>query len=167
VAAAIEYRLSGGTGNTSAAAALGGAMSTAGGGVITDNVANNVWDDVSGAESSAGDTEYRCVYAKNSGDQTLQNVSVWIDDQGAGVTGATLQLALDAAGVGGTAQTIANESAAPTSVTFTTPTTQGTLTIANIPAGSNVPIWIKRVIGVATSAGSDVPSITVGGDSNA
>jgi hypothetical protein len=76
----IEYRLSGGAANTSPAAALGGAMSTAGGGVITSAALNNLWDDVSGAEAAAGDIEYRCIYVKNAhGSLTWQSVVIWID----------------------------------------------------------------------------------------
>jgi len=61
----IEYRLSGGTTNTDPDASLGGAMSTAVGGLITSGAANNLFDDVTGDESAAGDTEYRCFYVTN------------------------------------------------------------------------------------------------------
>ena len=46
---------------------------------ITDNTDNNLFDDVSGAEASAGDTEYRCICLKNThGSLSLQNAKVWV-----------------------------------------------------------------------------------------
>jgi hypothetical protein len=52
MAANLEVHLSGGTGNTDKNAALGGARSTAGGGVVpTALTANSIFDDVSGADA--------------------------------------------------------------------------------------------------------------------
>ena len=43
---------------------------------ITDNTDNNLFDDVSGAEATAGDTEYRCICFKNNhGSLELQNAN--------------------------------------------------------------------------------------------
>ena len=70
-----EY-FSGGAGNTLATASLGGAISTT---EVTDNTTHNVWDQVSSAESAAGDTEYRCIYVKNEhGSLTWQNAAVYV-----------------------------------------------------------------------------------------
>ena len=114
----LELRLSGGSGNTSPASALGGAMSTAGGGVVTSGGANNLWDDVSGAEASAGDTEYRCAYVKNAhGSLTLQAAALWIDSLTSS-PGTEFDLGLDAAAVGSdSSTTVANENTAPAGVT--------------------------------------------------
>lgn len=80
VAGDIEYRLSGGAANTSPAASLGGAMSTVGGGVITTAVLNNLFDDVSSTEATAGDIEYRGFYVKNNhGSITWESVVAWIE----------------------------------------------------------------------------------------
>lgn len=165
----IEYRLSGGASNTDPNAALGGAMSTVAGGVITTNVDNNVFDDVSGAESSAGDTEYRGIYVKNNhGSLTWQNVVVWVDSD---TTSADdeIDIALADEAVNTTMETIANESTAPSGPTFSHPTTKGTgLSIGNIPAGQFKGIWIKRVVTAgAGAAAGDVGSIRCEGDTAA
>jgi hypothetical protein len=165
----LEYRLSGGTSNTTASAALGGAMSTAGGGVITTAVLNNLFDDVSGDEASAGDTEYRGIYIKNNhGTLTWSAVKAWIStvDPHAG---ATFAIALAGEGASAAMETIANESTAPSGETFSSPTTKGTgLTIPDLAAGAYLGIWVRRVIGAATAAtASTGPTLRVEGDTPA
>jgi hypothetical protein len=54
VASDIHFRLSGGAGNSNVNASLGGAMSSTS---ITDNTQQNLFDDISGAESAAGEDE--------------------------------------------------------------------------------------------------------------
>jgi hypothetical protein len=77
----------------------------------------NVFDDVSGAEASAGDIEYRCTCVKNEhATLSLQNAKVYIQTT-TGVADDTIYIAVEVPTGGdtnGTCQTIANESAAPT-----------------------------------------------------
>jgi len=54
--------LTGGSANTNVNLSLGGAISAT---LITDNVINNLFDNVSTAESLAGMTDYRCIAIKN------------------------------------------------------------------------------------------------------
>lgn len=164
----IEYRLSGGAANTDKNASLGGAISTAGGGLITPGAANNLWDDVSGAEAAAGDVEYRCIYIKNNhGSLTLQSAVVWIDSLTTS-TSTEFDIALDPAAVGATATaSTVDENTAPTggTVTFTQPTTKGAgLTIGDIPAGSRKAIWLRRTVTAGAVSASDTGSIRVEGD---
>lgn len=168
MAASVRYRLSGGTGNTSPAAALGGAMSTAAGGVITTGADQNVFDLVSGAESAAGDIEYRCIYVENNGDQTLIGATLWIDTQSSNSDVAEA-LGLDPAAIGAdSTTTIANENTAPASVTFTTPTTKGGgLSIGDIPASSKKAFWERRTVTLGAAAAAWSFSVRVEGDSNA
>lgn len=165
----IEYRLSGGAANTSPAAALGGAMSTAGGGVITSAALNNLWDDVSGAEAAAGDIEYRCIYVKNAhGSLTWQSVVLWIDSLTSDAD-TEFDIGLDGAAVGSTASsTSSDENTAPSpAVTFSRPTSKGAgLSIGDIPAGSRKAIWIKRTVTAGAAAASDTGSIRCEGDTN-
>lgn len=168
VAGDIEYRLSGGAANTSPAASLGGAMSTAGGGIITSGAANNLWDDVSSAEASAGDIEYRGFYVKNNhGSITWENVVVWID----GLTSSAdteFDIALADEAVNVAMETIANESTAPSGPSFTRPTSKGTgLSIGNIPPGQYKGIWIRRTVNALAAAANDSGSIRCEGDTAA
>jgi hypothetical protein len=164
VAASLELHLSGGTGNTDKNAALGGARSTAGGGVIpTALTANSIFDDVSGAEETAGDTEYRCVYIRNVGDQSATGVKVWLTDTADADT--TIAIALGGEGVNGTAETIANENTAPSGETFSTPTTEGGgLAPADIPASQHYPLWFRRTVGAAAGASNDQFTLSVSFD---
>lgn len=139
-------------------------MSTAGGGAITSNVANNVWDDVGSSEASS-DTEYRCLYVKNAhGTLTLQTASLYIDALTTS-SGTEFDLGADPAAIGSdSSTTIANENTAPGSVTFSRPTTKaGGLIQADIAAGSKKAFWIRRTV-TSASAGSDSGSIRLEGD---
>lgn len=161
----LVWRLSGGAGNTSPAASLGGAMSTVGGGVITTAVLNNVWDDVSSAEAAAGDIEYRGIYIQNNhGSLTLQSPVFWIDSLTTSAqTEADVALADEAVNVA--METIVNESTAPVGPAFTRPVTKGTgLAIANIPFAQFKGLWERRTVDVGAAVASDTFSVRVEGD---
>jgi hypothetical protein len=169
VAGDIEFRLSGGAGNTSPAASLGGAMSTAGGGVITTAVANNLWDDVTGAQSASGVTEHRAIYVKNNhGTLTWQSVVFWIDSQ-VSPAGSSFDVALASEAVNAPiVQTLGGESSVPSGVTFTTPTSKGTgLSIGNMAAQAFKGLWIRRVVSPGAAAASASGSIRCEGDTPA
>jgi hypothetical protein len=161
----IVFRLSGGAANVAPASSLGGARSTAGGGVITSAVANNLWDDVSGDESATGDTEYRGIYVLNNhGSLTLQNAKVWIDSLTSSAQ-TEFDIALAGEGLNGTMETVASESAAPAGETFTRPVTKAAgLSLGNIPFGQHYGIWIKRTVDAGAAAANDTGSIRVEGD---
>lgn len=161
VASDIVFRLSttsGSAGDSTAstpAASLGKYASTS---AITTAVLNNLWDDVSGAEAAAGDTEYRCIFMLNNhGSLTLKTPNVFITSQTAG--GGTIDIGLDPAGVtakgsaSAQAATIANESAAPAGVTFSSPTSGSPLALpANLGPGQVIGIWIRRTVTAGASA---------------
>lgn len=71
----IDFHLSGGTGNSDINASLGGQQSNT---EITDATVENLFDNVTGDESAAGDIEYRCMYIRNAhGSLTLEGATVW------------------------------------------------------------------------------------------
>ncbi len=156
MAATLELRLSGGSSNTDPNAALGGARSTAGGGVVpTSLTANSIFDDVSGAEEQAGDIEYRCVYVRNSGDVSATLSVIWLSANTAD-TGTQIAMGLGSSAVDGTEQTVANENTAPTSVTFTEPSSEGAgLSIGTLAAGSHKAVWLRRTIDAGAGASND------------
>ena len=165
VAADIQSRYSGGAGNASAAASLGGAESATS---FATAVANNLWDDVSGAESAAGDIEYRGFFWHNAhATLALQNPVTWID----ALTSAAdteFDIGLDPAANGAAMATIANESAAPAGVTFSRPTSKATgLSISNIAAGSYKGVWVRRTVTAGAVAAADSGSIRIEGDTAA
>ncbi len=129
----------------SGASDIGGAI---GSGLI-DASLNNLWDDVSGADSSAGDTEFRCTYVLNThGTLSTANVRVLIDTDPAESNWRT---GLGAAGLNGTETAIADEDTAPAGVSFGTTE----LDLGTLAAGDFFPIWIERV--VLAGAGAATP----------
>lgn len=133
---------------------LGGAIT---GTEITDNTTHNIWDVVSSAESSAGDTEYRCIYVKNTNSSlTLQGAKVWIATNTPS-TDTSVEIGLGSSAVNGTEQTVANEYTAPVGgVTFSTAAGEGNaLTIGDIPATQHKAIWIKRIVNSSAGAYND------------
>src|SRR5215471_7155748 len=91
VATDIHFRLSGGAANSNQNAALGGAKST------TTDASASLFDDVTGAESAAGDTEYRGIYVSNEhGTLAYLAPRVWVSpDTPSPDTDADLALALE------------------------------------------------------------------------
>jgi hypothetical protein len=146
----IHYRLSGGSANTDPNASLGGAKSST---QITDNTLNNLWDNVSGDQSAAGLTEYRCIYIHNNhATLTLQTPVVWISALTASADDE-VDIGIGSSAVNGTEQSIANEATAPTSVTFSRPTTKGTgLALGDLPATQHRAVWIRRTVNAGAAA---------------
>jgi hypothetical protein len=176
----IVYRLSTGstgTGNgdtqtSSPAASLGKKLSTTV--VNLGTPLNNIFDDVTGDESAAGDIEYRCIFVLNNHQSlTLQATKLWIAAEVAG--GAAAAIGLDPIGnvarnlAGDQAATIANEGAVPAGITFTTPTTKaGGLDIGNLAPNQVRGIWIRRSVAASTGAMSnDGVTLRVEGDTAA
>ena len=136
---------------------------------VTDNTTHNLFDQVSGTESSAGDTEYRCVYVLNNhGSLTSQNTHVYISSQtSSGDT--SLDIALAGEGLNATMETIGNENTAPSGETFSNPSTYaGGLDMGNIPNGQRYGLWVRRTVNAAAAAmNDDTTTISVGLDTAA
>jgi len=142
------------------------------GGNTSDTVAvsaasNKLFDDITPAESLAGDTEYRCFYVYNAhASADLLDVKIYIGAQPSGGDD-TIALGLDLAGKNGTADTIVDETTAPSpAVTFTAPTTLGAaLVIGTLAAGDYYAVWQRRTVAAATTpaVSADASSLIVSG----
>jgi hypothetical protein len=154
----VQYRLSGGAANASAAASIGGAKSA-------NAVPANLFDDNSGAESAAGDIEYRCFYVhNNNGTLTLQNPGIYIQAQLLSV-GHSIAIGVGASAVNGTETAVANEDTAPAGVSFSAPVTPGTaLALGNIPPGQHRAVWIRRTVAASSPAGNSTYNLRTTGD---
>lgn len=159
VSADIEYRLSGGAANSNANASLGGAKSSAA-------MPSGLFDNVSGAESAAGDIEYRCFYVHNDHPTlALQNAVIWFE---ANDTDGRVTMGLGTAAINGEEQTVANESTAPSGVSFSAPADKaGGLALGTIPAGQHKAVWLRRNVAAATPAANDSYNLRVEGDTAA
>jgi len=159
---------------------------------ITSDADENLFDDVSGEEASDGDTEYRCYCVKNEhGSLDLTDAKVYLSDSDIGGTN-TVSFAVEVPETSnltdGNAQTIANESTAPTSINTTghngtgsgvsnwsTATTKSggvALDIgahdADLGSGEIIFVWVKRVIASGASAASGVDfGVKIEGDTAA
>ena len=150
IASEIVMCLSGGGANSNPNSSLGGAISST---ELVDNTLNNLFDNVSGAESEAGDVEYRCVYIRNdNASLTMQNAVAWIQTNTPSA-GSTIDIGLGTSAINGTEQTVANESTAPSGVTFSAAATEGAaIALGNIPFGQHRSFWIRRTISAGASA---------------
>ena len=163
----ILIRLSGGSGNSDPNASLGGVMSTST--TVTDNTTHNLFDQVSGTESAAGDVEYRGVYVLNNhGSLTSQNTHVYISSQTSSAN-TSLDIALPGEGLNATIETIGNENTAPSGETFSQPSSYATgLDMGNIPNGQRYGLWIRRTVDAGAAAvNDDTTTISVGLDTAA
>ena len=155
----IDYKHSGGATNSDPALSLGGIISA------NDVTVNTLFDDVSSAEASAGDTEYRCVYVQNShATLTLLTAKVFIQ---ANTAGSRIAIALGGEGKNGTAETVANENTAPVGETFSQPVDYtGGLSLGDLAPGEYFPVWVRRTIPAAAGGATDTFTLRVQGETN-
>jgi len=153
----IEFRLTGGASNTNPLASLGGAMSTVAGGIVPHaKTLNSEFDDITGDEAFAGDTEYRCFAFKNTHATLTAIGGKLFVNQDSTSANTTMSIGLDPAGKNGTATTIATESDAPSGVTFSAPTSKATgLTVPDLAPGDFINVWVKRVVTAGMTAVDD------------
>src|SRR6187551_2668402 len=100
----LLIRLSGGSGNSDPNASLGGAMSTST--TVTDNTTHNLFDQVTGTESNAGDIEYRGIYLLNNhGSLSATSTKTYISSNTSSAN-TSLDMALDGGATDATMETL-------------------------------------------------------------
>jgi hypothetical protein len=123
--------------------------------VAVSSTVNTLFDAVTTAEASAGDTEYRCIYIKNeSVADSLTSAELFLQTPPTS-TSVTLSFGLGAVVTELTMASnpaIADESTAPAGITFTIPTSGSPLALGTIAPGSYQIVWLKRIVGAATPA---------------
>lgn len=147
----IQYRLSGGAANADPLVSLGGTKSSS-------NASSNLFDDVTTTEAQNGKTEYRCIYVHNANSTTtLTGAVLWINSNTPSAT-TDVAIALGSSGLNGTEASVANESTAPTGLTFVAAAdkTNG-IALGDIPAGQSQAVWVRRIVGAGTAALSSDP----------
>lgn len=145
-------RLSGGVANADANVSLGGAKSS----VVGSAAIDGLFDAVSAPEAVAGDIEYRCIYLhNNNGTEPMTNATVHMSGN-TPLASTTVEIGVGTAAINGIEQTVANESTAPTAVTFSAPSTQGTaLALGSIPAGQHKAIWLRRTVNAGSGSSAN------------
>lgn len=141
---------------------------------ITDNVLNNLFDDITGDENAASTVDYRCIFIHNN-HATLawQNAVVYLSAEvagGASIAIATDNIAPSAVGsASAQAAEIANETTTPTGVSaFSSPTTKGTgLSLGTLNAGQVKAVWVRRTAANTAAVNNDGVTIAFAGDTAA
>lgn len=177
-ASEILFKLSvktGAAGNSTSgtpAGSLGKYISTT---QLSGTALNNLFDDVSGAENTAGTTDYRCFFVHNSNaSNTLENAVVWLSG-GDPAGGSTVTIAVDnisPSAIGSAsaqADEITNETTAPDAVgSYSAPSSAGTgLALGDIQAGYCKAVWVKRVTSSAAAVSPETITLAVTGDTGA
>lgn len=149
----IQIRLTGGASNSDPNLSLGGAVSST---ALVDNTLHNLFDEVGGSESLAGDIEYRIVAVRNGNSSlTMKNTKVYISQDSTNAN-SELDIALDGNGLNTEPETLTDESDTPTGETFTHPTDYaGGLNMGNIPNGQYYGLHFRRTI--TAGAGASTP----------
>jgi hypothetical protein len=167
----IKFRLSGGSNNTTPNNSLGGLMSKAA--TVVDNSANNLWDDVSGDEANSGDVEYRCFFVVNShASLSWTSVKAWVSsptDSDDDEIYFGIETALSESGNVWWVQSIADESTAPTNVSYIGSTTKSNgLTVGSVGPDTPFAVWVERsVTALASAYTNNYWAIKVEGDTAA
>ncbi len=157
----------GNTNTSTALTSLGKYISTT---AWAGGTANDLFDDITGAENAASQVDYRCIFIhNNNAANDYQSVVAYLSAEVAG--GANIAIGVDttaASAIGSaTAQalTIASTTTAPAGVTFSSPTTAGTgISVGTIPVGYCKAIWVRRTATNSAALSNDGVTIAVSGD---
>jgi len=163
----IVLRISGGASETDPNNALGGAMSTVAGGIITSDVLNNDMDDITSAEASAGITIYHGYYYENAhGSLTYIAPRIWIDSQTSSVD-TSVNIAVAGEAKNTAIEVVADEETAPVGETFTAPANYaGGLAIGDLNASDYRGFWVEYIVGSSAAAVLDQYTLGIQGDTN-
>lgn len=168
----IKFMLTGGTGNTNPNLSLGGEISST---ELVSSSLHNLFDKVTGDESLAGDTEYRCFGIKNShATLTWEAVKVFISANTQADDSISIAVEKPISGV---VQTIENESTAPLGTVFSSGcidrssgldcTSENGAEDGEIIAGEWAGIWVCRVVPPDCSPYNNTATIGTNGDTPA
>ncbi|MDH5542992.1 MAG: hypothetical protein OEY64_08530 [Nitrospinota bacterium] len=112
-------------------------------------MSENLFDNVLSGEAAVGRTEYRAVMVKNDSAAAMNSMKVWIETNTPFADDA-VEIAIELP-VSNAIQSIANETTAPTGLTFYTAAGEANaLSIGNLAAGAVYGLWIKRVVSVTS-----------------
>ena len=173
----IKFYLSGGSSNSNVNLSLGGVKSSV---EVVDSNLHNLFDKTLGVESTAGDTEYRCIYVQNThGSLELELAKIWISSNSASPVANAIWIARDVIGKNGTAEEETDENQTPTNAgttfsqdTGTTGTYGGGLSLDGLATGTAV-LTSQALSSITITDGgsnySSAPTVTItgGGGSSA
>lgn len=142
---------------------LGGAIT---GVEVVNNTLHNLFDVVTSDGALIGETNYRCIYIKNThASLTLITALLYIQTN-TGLTNTDISIGVGTSANGGIEQVIVDEYTAPIGITFENGIGEvNAIALGNIANGSWQAVWIKRVVLPNTSSAlSDQADLVVQGD---
>lgn len=176
VASDIVFRYSvktGSAGNSTASTAAGSLGTYISTTAWAGGAANDLFDDITGAENAASTVDYRCIFVYNANTaNALQNAVVYLSAEVAG--GASIAVAADttaasalasasAQALTGTTETAPG--AGITGLTYSSPTTAGAgVALGSIPAGQVKAFWVRRTAANTAALSADGVTLAVTGD---
>lgn len=110
-----------------------------------------LFHDVENSELAGGVTHYRAIFIKNEADGTVATTpNLWLTAPTVG----TIAVWNPTAAADGSVDRIADEATAPAGAAWSSPSSGSPLALASIAAGSQLPLWLRRIIpgGSATTA---------------
>jgi hypothetical protein len=123
---------------------------------------NNLFDNVSGAENSASDVEYRCIFVKNNhATLTALGTIIWLQNQVAGGTDVAIALdgtaKSDADASAAQAASVATEQDAPSGAgAFSAAATSGAaLAIGDLAPDEVKAVWVRRTATNSSAVSND------------
>lgn len=136
---------------------------------LTDNLLNNLFDNVTGPENAASDVEYRCLFLHNTSDQAIKNIQVWLSSEvasgAAAAVGVDTTAASDADATTAQGLTVADEGTAPTGVSFSTATTKlGGVAVGTLDPDQVIGVWVRRTAANTAAVSSDGVTIRAEGN---
>lgn len=140
---------------------------------ITDATLANLFDTITGDENAASEAEYRCIFVLNNhATLTWSSVVVWVSGETAGGAVAAISVDTTAASAKGSssaqAKEVTDENTAPSSQSFTAPTSKATgLAIGDLAAGQVRAVWIRRTAANTAAQALDGVVLSVEGDTPA
>lgn len=147
----MKLLLSGDSGNSDPNFSLGGGKSSTE--VVASPILNNLFDNVTAAQATSGEVEYRCIFVQNDhATDAINGCKIWISANTPSAS-TTIAIGLDPAGKNAAADTISPSTEAPAGVTFSTPTTEGAaLDLGDLDAQDVYPVWIRRTVDASAAA---------------
>jgi len=113
--------------------------------ITLTSVVENLFDSVGSGEAQAGVTEYRSVMVKNDSPAGMNSMIVWIDVN-TPFADDHVEIGIEAP-TANAIQSVANETTAPTGVTFFLADGESNgISIGNLASGDLYGVWLKRVV---------------------
>ena len=159
----LKFYLSGGYFNSDPSLSLGGETSSF---QLVSGVLNGLFDRVDVSEAESGDTEYRCVYLRNTSQtRKLLGTKIWIET-GTASPDTTLGISIGSAGINGTEPTIPEEGLEPPMNFFEIPLqAPEEPNIGDLYPGDHIALWIRwQVKTGTTSIGDDFGVLRIDGE---